>query len=78
MSELLTIDSPCPDCGAGNVHCRFNHFQRGALEIHAWEHKCLNCGLRETTAYRSDDEELTTPLDDRSTCPYCDRRFDPA
>lgn len=65
----------CEKCGADAVTCRYNHFERAEdeLVIDAWEHKCGNCGVRETTAYRSDDPEEVQPLNAR-ICPYCERQ----
>ena len=71
----------CPRCDGGEAVCSYNFFDRNGLTIHSWEHKCGNCGMRETTAYRSDeDDELDEdgqPRDldiDREVCPYCERR----
>jgi len=64
---------PCPQCQAELV-CSYNHFERGELTIDSWEHKCANCGFRETKAYRSDQpapaDEAANPL----VCPFCQRR----
>ena len=73
MPEIVPLRSECPHCGGGNMTCKFNHFQQGELQIHSWEHKCIDCGRRDTTAYRSDDEDLETPLEERLRCPYCQR-----
>ncbi len=73
MRETKPLSTPCPKCEQANVTCKFNHFHQGDLEIHSWEHKCLDCGWRATTAYRSDDEDLDTPIDQRGVCPYCSR-----
>ncbi|MDB4614510.1 hypothetical protein OAH18_02345 [bacterium] len=65
---------PCPKCPEGEAVCYYNFFDGRGVVIHSWEHKCANCGMRETTAYRSDDEE---PLDegvDPAVCPYCQRQ----
>ena len=51
------------------LHCRFNRFTREDLSIWSWELRCVDCGYRETIAYRSDDEE---PLEtDPEICPFC-------
>ena len=63
----------CPKCEAANLTCRFNHFESGELRIDSWEHKCAECGYRETTAYRSDDPKELQPAD-VGTCPYCGRQ----
>lgn len=61
----------CSICN-GPLVCRFNYFDRGDLQIHAWEHKCSDCGKRETTAFRSDADPK--PTADPALCPYCGRR----
>ena len=68
----------CPNCPGQNLTCTWNHFERGDLVIDSWEHKCLDCGLRDTTAYRTDDEDdddddATVEPADRRVCPYCSR-----
>ena len=51
------------------LQCRFNRFARDDLSIWSWELRCVDCGYRETVAYRSDDEEpLAT---DPEICPFC-------
>ncbi|MBP86311.1 MAG: hypothetical protein CMJ64_06300 [Planctomycetaceae bacterium] len=74
LRDIQTVGE-CAKCGAeAAVTCRYNHFERPEEElvIDAWEHKCANCGIRETTAYRSDDPEEEHPEDSRK-CPYCGR-----
>lgn len=61
----------CPQCDASGLTCTWNFFEGKGLVIHSWEHKCLGCGLRETTAYRSDDDEGLPAKPDE--CPYCHR-----
>ena len=63
----------CSRCSGGAVNCSHNHFTQEALTIHSWEHRCSDCGHRETTAMRSDDakSELTV---DATVCPYCGRQ----
>tara|TARA_B100001123_G_C14630653_1_gene757643 strand:- start:310 stop:534 length:225 start_codon:yes stop_codon:yes gene_type:complete len=62
----------CKKCKSTAVNCKYNFFEQGDLVIHSWEHKCLDCGHRSTTAYRSDDEDEPMP-DDATICPYCGR-----
>ena len=42
--------------------CSYNHFQSDELRIDSWEHKCPDCGHRETQAFRSDDEDLADDI----------------
>lgn len=57
------------------LQCRYNHFEKPGenegerLTIDAWEIRCLDCGYRDTIAFRSDDDP---PPEDPRTCPYCD------
>ena len=69
--DIETIGD-CPRCGGGALTCRFNHFEKDDLQIDSWEHKCPDCGYRETTAYRSDDPEADSVADPRC-CPHCGR-----
>ena len=72
MSRDIELIGGCPKCDSDQLACRYNHFETDALRIISWEHKCSNCGFRETKAFRSDDE----PTDDESdptVCPYCRR-----
>lgn len=70
--EILSVGA-CPKCDADDLQCRYNHFEKDELRIVSWEHKCAECGYRETTAFRSDDpEELQPEVVDR--CPYCGRQ----
>ena len=59
-------DDPTP-C---NLHCRYNHFENDDLTIDSWELRCLDCGYRETIAFRSDEEEPDEPVNPRA-CPFC-------
>ncbi len=75
--DILTIGG-CPKCASDQLACRYNHFEKADLKIISWEHKCPNCGYRETKAFRSDDEEEPDEEPDEedwdpSSCPYCDR-----
>ncbi len=64
----------CTKCDADGLTCTYNFFEGKGLVIHTWEHKCLGCGLRDTTAYRSDDESGLP--DNPTVCPYCSREAD--
>ena len=72
MNNIMTGYS-CPECGQDEVTCKYNHFESDDLVIDAWEHRCHNCGWRDTTAYRSDDEDLDVTEINPQICPYCDR-----
>ncbi len=63
----------CPQCESGAYTCKYNRFESDDLRIDSWEHKCPDCGHRETTAFRSDDEEAN-PDQDTLLCPYCERK----
>jgi hypothetical protein len=71
MPQRVTIGH-CPKCAAANFRCSYNYFAREELTIESWEHRCLNCGFRETKAYRS-DQPLETGVDP-AVCPFCARR----
>ncbi len=62
----------CTRCNRGTVNCSHNKFMDGTLEIHSWEHRCCECGHRETTAFRS-DEVNPEPTGDATVCPFCGR-----
>jgi hypothetical protein len=64
----------CSKCGQAAVACRYNFFDRGDLQIHAWEHKCANCGHRDTQAFRSDDPDAAETMPRGDVCPFCGRR----
>ena len=70
--EIHTVGT-CPKCKADNLKCQYNHFAKDDLQIRSWEHKCAECGYRETTAFRSDDPVEEQP-EDVGICPYCGRR----
>ena len=53
-----------------NLVCKYNYFAADDLKIDSWELKCLDCGLRQTIAYRSDDEPEDIP-DNPKECPFC-------
>ncbi len=73
MARDIQTAGACPKCGAAGVSCRYNYFTKDDLTIDAWEHKCANCGVRETIAYRSDDPEEDRP-EAPDICPYCARK----
>jgi ssDNA-binding Zn-finger/Zn-ribbon topoisomerase 1 len=72
MPRDRRIVGECPRCGQGKLACSYNLFQAEALRIDSWEHKCPDCGHRETKAFRSDAEgaEGLNP----EACPFCGRR----
>lgn len=72
MLSNVSIAGSCPKCQAQRLACRYNYFDRGDLQIHAWEHKCSECGWRETKAFRSDDAVPATEAD-AARCPLCGR-----
>jgi hypothetical protein len=55
---------------ACNLACKYNFFSAGELTIHSWELRCLDCGLRETVAYRSDETDEEPPANP-ACCPFC-------
>jgi hypothetical protein len=61
----------CDHCG-GPITCRYNHFEKPGLMIDSWEHKCGDCGVRETKAFRAEGDDPQPPPESR-TCPYCGR-----
>jgi ssDNA-binding Zn-finger/Zn-ribbon topoisomerase 1 len=67
----------CPQCRAPGLCCRFNRFQKDDLQILSWEHRCNDCGHRETKAYRSDEPDTAGDLVDQEVCPYCSRHARP-
>ena len=73
MARERVVIGACPKCGADGLACSYNHFQRDELTIDSWEHKCVDCGFRDTTAYRSDDEGDADREVDPRVCPYCQR-----
>lgn len=75
MPTTVTITGSCPKCQAQRLACRYNYFDRGDLQIHAWEHKCPDCGWRETKAFRSDDPSPTVEVN-AAQCPFCGRAGD--
>jgi ssDNA-binding Zn-finger/Zn-ribbon topoisomerase 1 len=71
-ASTSTTELNCPKCQAAGVACRYNFFDRGDLQVHSWEHKCPNCGWRETHASRSDDPPEKQPPQP-GVCPMCGR-----
>lgn len=72
MPTTVTIAAECPKCHAAQLACRYNYFDRGDLQIHAWEHKCQDCGWRETKAFRSDEPAPAADVS-ATQCPFCKR-----
>ena len=60
---------PCPRCSRGILNCSYNLFEKDALTIHSWEHRCVDCGHRVTQAFRSDQTSA-----DPTVCPFCRRQ----
>ncbi len=73
MADIQEIGM-CKKCEAEALSCKYNFFEQDDLIIHAWEHKCANCGYRVTTGYRSDDEDLDFNVVPVECCPYCGRQ----
>lgn len=73
MSDIQPVAAACPKCGHEKILCRYNRFHRAELRIDAWEHKCGNCGHRDTIAYRNDNDEGKVILESPARCPYCNR-----
>jgi predicted nucleic acid-binding Zn-ribbon protein len=72
MHSTVSVSATCPKCGGVSLACRYNYFDRGDLQVHAWEHKCPDCGWRETKAFRSDDPPRTDDVNP-AVCPFCSR-----
>ena len=74
MRPLKPADGKCPqdtqrdEC---NLVCKYNYFEADELSINSWELKCLDCGLRQTIAYRSDEEEEEDIPENPKQCPFC-------
>ncbi|TWT31911.1 hypothetical protein [Blastopirellula retiformator] len=73
MSRDRQTIGGCPKCKSATMTCTYNHFQNDELEIHSWEHKCPDCGHRETSALRSDEEDDAEDFPHGDKCPYCGR-----
>lgn len=63
-----------PKCLGDNLACSYNHFENDEVTIDSWEHKCSDCGFRDTKAYRSDEPEPDAENLNPRICPYCSRR----
>ena len=61
--EQLTIGG-CPQCGSAKLTCKYNRFESEDLRIDSWEHRCPDCGHRDTSAFRSDDDEDETEAEE--------------
>lgn len=72
MQSSVPAVAECPKCRKLAVACRFNYFDRSDLQIHSWEHRCADCGWRETQAFRSDSLEAARAVDP-NRCPWCGR-----
>lgn len=73
MAKDIQPDGPCPKCGHGSLECKHNVFEDDEQHIDTWEHRCRECGYRDTRAFRVAEEE--DPLeDDPLVCPMCGRR----
>ncbi len=73
MSRDRQMIGDCPKCGGNDLACAYNHFESNELTIDSWEHKCPDCGFRETTAFRSDEDDWNDGAVDPRVCPYCGR-----
>jgi len=74
MHPGLPAVKTCPqgesffDC---NLRCKYNRFEKDELRIDSWELRCLDCGYRDTIAFRSDDSDLNLDEVDPAKCPFC-------
>ncbi|HZZ71440.1 MAG TPA: hypothetical protein VFE24_04255 [Pirellulales bacterium] len=59
---------PCPQCAEGKVICTFNRFVKDE-RIDSFEHRCSDCGFRETQAIRSAPDAVGSVA-----CPFCGRQ----
>lgn len=73
MARNIVPIGECPKCRADELQCSYNHFERDELIIDAWEHKCGNCGFRDTRGYRTDEPDSIPPDVDVGKCPWCER-----
>jgi hypothetical protein len=72
MPRDRRILGQCPKCGQESFACSYNLFESGELRIDSWEHKCPDCGHRQTVAFRSDSEEQPEGANPE-VCPFCGR-----
>jgi hypothetical protein len=72
MLSTQPLSAACPKCQSASLVCRYNFFDRGDLAVTSWEHKCTNCGWRETKAFRSDDPSRPADINP-AVCPLCGR-----
>lgn len=63
----------CAACDVGVVTCLHNRFENELHRIDSWEHRCANCGRRETEAFRKLPTEAEPDVDPL-VCPFCRRR----
>lgn len=63
----------CGKCQRGTLTCSHNRFDNGTLVIDSWEHRCADCGHRETQAFRS-DQPSEGAASDPLRCPFCGRQ----
>jgi hypothetical protein len=74
---MLPDKPPSGNCPRGDevlkceLQCKYNHFESDDLVIDSWELKCLDCGYRETIAFRSDEPDSLEGCDDPTQCVYC-------
>jgi ssDNA-binding Zn-finger/Zn-ribbon topoisomerase 1 len=72
MGRDRQMTGACEKCGQAALWCSHNRFHNGELTIDSWEHRCTNCGQRETKAFRSDAPQAGPA--DPLCCPFCGRR----
>jgi len=72
MPREQILHGECPKCEGVQTTCKYNRFESDDLRIDSWEHKCPDCGHRQTTAYRTDDEDEV--VENPNICPYCKRQ----
>ena len=72
MRPTAPPDDKCPHLGEAvcELVCKYNHFESDDLTIDAYELKCLNCGWRDTTGYRSDEMDDEPDVNVKQ-CPFC-------
>jgi ssDNA-binding Zn-finger/Zn-ribbon topoisomerase 1 len=73
MSHDRQMIGACPKCSGSDLACAYNHFENNDLTIDSWEHRCPDCGFRETAAFRSDEEDAKIEDTNLHICPYCAR-----